>query len=295
MNAFSRSWELTKSTLSVMRQDKEIFAFPILAILTSIVFFVIFGLFAFFAGAFTLISGFSIAILGYVLLFIMYLFLAFIITFFAVCVVYTASIRFNGKDATMGQSISFATRRIGKIMLWAITSATVGIIIKLIENAAQRAKGMGKIILSIFNSILGLAWNISTIFILQGIVYKNLGPFSAIKDSVTTLKKTWGENLIRYFGFGIIESTIIFIGLLILAPIAILTFLGGSVIGLLVVISLIIVYIFSITIFFNLAEGVFNTALYIYANTGKFPQGFTEEQLKSTFKTKPKDALNILE
>ena len=74
------------------------------------------------------------------------------------------------------------------------------------------------------NGFLGTAWSISTIFVLQGIVYKNLGPFASIKDSLITLKKTWGESLTSQFSVSIIftlTGTIIFLPCLLL----ILTFI----------------------------------------------------------------------
>lgn len=294
MNAFLRSWDLTKSSFRVMKQDKEIFMFPVLAIITFILFFVLFGVFAFFAGVISLIGGIKVAVLGYFLLFVMYLVLGIISTFFAVCVVYTASMRFNNKDATLGQSISFAMKRFGRITWWALLSATVGLLIKMLENVAHKAKGVGKIVMSIITSLVGMAWAISTIFVIQGIVYKDLSPFSAIKDSVITLKKTWGESLIRYIGFGIIEWVVTLIGMMILVPMLIVSVLSQSIIGILVIASLIIIYIALVALTFSIAESVFNTALYIYANTGKVPAGFSAEQMKETFKSQPKEGLAIL-
>jgi hypothetical protein len=284
MGVFSRSWDLTKSTLYVMKKDKEIFVFPILAIIIALIFLGAFVVFSVIAGLISLIGGFNMQVLGYILLLILYFILAIVSTFFSVCVVYTAAIRFNNKDATFGQSLKFALKRLPRIFLWAVTSATVGIILKILENFAKKARGVAKIFFNIFNWLLGAIWGIATIFVIQGIVYKDLNPFAAIKDSVITLKKTWGESLIKYLGLGMIEFLFLIPALLIGIPLIIL----GTGIGIgfiLTVILLMFAYITVVVIFFNIADEVFDTALYVYANTGKVPEGYSEDQMKNAFKS----------
>lgn len=283
MGVFSRSWDITKATLEVMKKDKEIFIFPVLTIVISLAFLVFLAAFAFIAGILSVIAGIQIAILGYFLLFIFYLFSTFINTFFSACVVYTASIRFNGKNATFRDSISFSSKRIGKIFLWSIVSAIVGLILKIIEGITKRTKGASKIVLGILRSIFGLVWSIATIFVVQGIVYKDLGPFASIKDSVITLKKTWGESLIKYIGFGAIEGIFLFAGLIIVIPIIFLT-LNTNPLFAIISILVYVAYLIVIAVFFSVAEGVYNTALYIYANTGKVVDGYDKEQLRQAFK-----------
>jgi len=289
MGVFSRSWDLTKTTWNVMQKDKEIFMFPVLSVIVSLVFLVLFAVFAIIIGLISVVGGINIAVMGYFLLFILYLVLAIISTFFSVCVVYTASMRFNNKDATFGDSISFSFKRIHKIFLWAIVSATVGLIIKILENMFKKAKGIGRILGSIFTWILGALWTISTIFVIQGIVYKDLGPFAAIKESVLTLKKTWGESLVKYLGFGAAEFLIILPAILIFIPLIIVAAISfGSVVLVMILALLLVAYFVAVVVFFNIADDVFNTALYIYANTGVVPGGYSSEQLKSTFRSEKK-------
>jgi hypothetical protein len=291
MNAFSRSWELTKSTFGVMRNDKEIFAFPILAIIVSITFLVILGLLLFVGGLVSLLGGFSMSAFGYLALLLFYFVLAIVNTFFSVCIVYTAGTRFSGKDATLGQSISFGFKKIGKVFSWAILSATVGLIIHILEGIAKSTKGIGKVFLNVITWVIGMTWAISTIFVIQGIAYKDLGPFASIKDSVLTLKKTWGESLIKYFGLGLAKGVILFIGIVIFIPLAILGFVFGHLIAGIVLIGLFVIYSVIVEMIFSLADEVFDTALYVYANTGQIPSGFTPEQMKEALKPEKKEAV----
>lgn len=285
-NVFSRSWGLTKSTFSIMNKDKEIILYPIFAMVLSFIFII-----AMFIP--TIISVFvygsdsvTFSTLQWILLFLTYLGLAVIATFFSVCVVYTAKKRFEGRDAQFLESIGFAFSKLHLIFLWGIVSATVGLIFRILEQAAEKAKGAGKIALSILNSVLGLMWAIATIFVVQGIVYEGLGPFKAIKKSVFVLKKTWGESLVRYFGFGLAEFIIILIGLFIIIPLTIILAMISPVL-LLLGILIGIIFVVGVILIFNTATAVFNTALYIYATEGKLAAGFKEDMIKHAFNPKP--------
>ena len=76
---------------------------------------------------------------------------------------------------------------------------------RVIDNIAERSGGIGKIILNITTSILGMMWGIITVFVVPAMVYHDLEPFDAIKKSVEALKRTWGESLIRYVGLSSIQ------------------------------------------------------------------------------------------
>ncbi len=283
-NAFSRSWEITKLSFNVMKRDKELLAFPILATIFSVMFIatILFpSIIVGWIGSNTKYFG----IIEYSLFFFIYLGIAFIATFFNVCVVYTAKKRFEGGNATFGESISFAISRISLIFLWSVVSATVGIILRMIDEMAERAGRGGQIILYITRSILGAVWSIVTIFVIPGMVYYNLSPFDAIKKSINVLKKTWGESLIRYYGLGLAQLIIILIGaafivplFMLLSPLGIFWTLGVIAIGILCLIAVFLV--------FGIANQIFNTALFVYADTGKMPQGFNQEIMDNAFQRK---------
>jgi len=280
MGAFSRSWKITKLSFDVIKKDKELLLFPLLAGIFSILFIVLMVVPSF---LYSLISVDSNSITGYVILFVVYLGLAFIATFFNVCVVYTAKKRFEGGNATFGESIKFSISKLHLIFLWSLLSATVGLLLKILDNLAERMGKSGAIFVMILRSILGMAWSILTIFVVPSMVYYDLTPILAIKKSTETLKKTWGESLIRHFGLGLAQMVFILIGV----PISILLFiLLPGVIGMIVALSVSVVYFLTVILIFSVANSVFNTALFVYADKGKIPAGYDKETLKSTFKQK---------
>lgn len=289
---FSRSWEITKLTFSIMMKEKELFVFPILSALFSIIFIIamIFPsiLLVLFKGN-SVVWGAQI-----VLIFIIYFVLAFIAVFFNVCVVYTAANTFNKKGAYFWSTIKFALSRIHVIILWSIVSATVGLILRIVEGMARNAKGLGRIFISIIAWLVGMAWSIATIFVIQSLVYKDLKPFAAIKDSVIALKKTWGELLIKAVGIGVVQSLFVGLGLLIMVPFIVIGIVSGSPILVLIGVVLFILYIIPVSLFFSVANQIFNTALYVYAQSKTVVGPYTKEMMINAFKQQQKKISGII-
>ncbi len=103
-SVFERSWQLTKLSFSVIRQDKEMLLFPVLAGVFSL----LYSLALLFPTVLLKWGDTGMGILQYGAIFITYLGLAFIATYFNVCVVFTTKTRFEGSDASFMDSIRFA-------------------------------------------------------------------------------------------------------------------------------------------------------------------------------------------
>jgi hypothetical protein len=274
MNAFSRSWEITKLSFSVIGRDRELLLFPILGGFFSLLYMV-----AIVAPTWLFLikpaeAGAQHEVVYYVVLFIIYLGLAFVATFFNTCVVYTTKVRFEGGDATFGESLSFAFSRIHLIFSWSLVAATVGLLLRALDHAAEKAGPIGEIIIRIITSLLGMVWSVVTIFVVPSMVYHGLGPIDAIKQSVAVLKKTWGESLIRHFGLGLMQFLFILLGIFVFG--ALLVVSGGG--HLAIAIGVVaVIYFVGLVAVFSLASTIFNTALYVYADTGKVPSGYSQE------------------
>jgi len=281
MNAFQRSWEITKLSFDVMKQDKKLFLFPILGGIFSVL-FLIAMVFPLLAG--TLLPANVTGAYFWIALFGIYFGLAFISVFFNVATVYTVKTRFNGKNATFWDSIKFAFSKLHLIIAWSIISAIVGLILRIIEEIAERIGGIGEIIVKIIVSLLGLAWSLITAFVIPIMVYKNIGPIKAIKESTNTFKKTWGESLVRYYGLGLMQFIMIIVGIVLTILLVILT--AGVPVVPYIFLILGILYLVAIVTFFTIANSIFNTALYVYATTGKAPKEYKDDILKHAFEQK---------
>jgi hypothetical protein len=287
MNAFSRSWALTKVTFDVINKDRELLWFALLSFIFSTLFAVIMIVPTVLA---TLMNeGFnteSLQLFEYVIIFITYFGMAFIATFFNVCVVYTTKVRFEGGNATFGESFKFALSKTWLIVQWSLLAATVGLLLRLIENFARRLGKPGQIIVSILVALLGMAWTIVTIFVVPVLVYEGLGPIEAVKKSLQVIKKTWGESLIKAIGLGFVQF-LVMLGIIIFSG---LLAYGLNMAfewkGLLAGIGIGVLLLMLVGLVFSVASTIFNTALYVYANNGQIASGFSEEVIKGAFKGK---------
>lgn len=287
MNAFSRSWTITKLTFSVINKDRELIWFALLAFIFSALFSIAM-IFPWVIPA-LMKDGFSresLHAFEYVIIFITYFGLAFIATFFNVCVVYTTRVRFEGGNATFWQSISFAFSRISLIIQWSLLSASVGLLLRILHQVVSSFGKVGQIIGNILISLLGMAWSIITIFVVPVLVYEGLGPIDAIKKSVAVIKKTWGESLIKAIGFGLVQSVVIFIILAVCAALTYGLYAGFNWIGLAIGIGIAVVLLFVNGLIFSVASKVYDTALYVYANNNLIAEGFNEEVIKGAFRQK---------
>lgn len=287
MNSLSRSWMITKLTFGVINKDRELLWFALL----SFIFSALFAIVMVFPSIIPALmdNGFSqesLEVYQYVIIFITYFGLAFIATFFNVCVVYTTKIRFEGGNATFGESIRFAFTKLPLIFQWSLLSATVGLLLRILQQLASNLGKIGQVVANILIGILGMAWSIVTIFVVPVLVYEGLGPIDALKKSTQVIKKTWGESLIKALGLGIVQF-LVFVMVIIAS--GALTFALSSAFdtaGMLIGISVGALLLLLTGMVFTVASTIFNTALYVYANNNLIASGFNEEVVKGAFKQK---------
>jgi len=223
--------------------------------------------------------------LQFAVLFAVYFGLAFIATFFNVCTVYTTKTRLEGGDATFGESLRFAFSKISLIAGWSFVSASVGMILRLIDYAAQNAGAVGEVIINIITSILGLIWSIITIFVVPAMVYHDLGPVDAIKSSTRTIKETWGESLVRHYGLGLMQFVFLMLGVLIVFGLfATIGKNGGT--GAVIALVVGITYFIAVILVFNAANTVFNTILYAYADGNTIPSDVDSNLMDNAFRSR---------
>jgi hypothetical protein len=199
----------------------------------------------------------------YATLFGMYLVLAYITIFFNAALVSAAHERLSGGDPTVGSALRGAGRRAGKILPWAIVSATVSLILRSIE---ERAGVVGRIVIG----LVGMAWAVVTFLVLPIIVVEGLGVGEAVKKSADMFRRTWGENLAAQVGLG-------FVGFLASLPGVALLFLGVAK-ELLVLVAVGVLGLATVAIVMATLSGIYQTALYLYAANGTVPGIYYDDQ-----------------
>jgi len=255
-----RGWQLTKASFGVLRQDKEILVLPVLAFLSIVLGLAFWGVVGF---ATIGLPGGQTTIPHYVLLFLMYVTAAFGGTFFLAATIEMASIRLEGGDPVVRDGLAKAWEKKAKLFGWAVIAATVGILLRVLR---QRAKGLARLLAA----VLELGWAVATFFAVPVLVYRDVGPIEAIKESGGLMRQTWGEA-----AGGVGSAGIVFfaLGLQGLIPI-VLGFLAGSATVILVGIGISVVYWIVLAAANSAVDGILKAALFRYADTGELPSGF---------------------
>jgi hypothetical protein len=288
MGKFSRSWELTKQSGRVLMADKQLLILPILSSIACLL------VLASFAVPIALSIDWShvgdhaarsqngrLAVQPwyYPVLFLYYFANFFVITFFNSALIACAIRKFAGESATLKDGLSVACARLPQIAAWSLVAATVGMILRAIE---ERAGFIGRIVIG----LIGMAWTIATFFVVPVLVVEKTGPITAIKRSAEILKKTWGESLIANAGIGLIMFLLVLVGIIVLvgggaAAIALQSPWPIIIVGVAFVFYLLTLSLVSATL-----KGILLAATYQYAATGVVPGGFDETTLTSAFRLK---------
>lgn len=270
-----RSFKLFKESVAVLRQDKEILLFPALSGIVGLVALasMVFGGLA--LGVFAGLAGGDVERvpgLGYVLLFVWYVVTWTITLYFNVATIACARIRLEGGDPVVADGFRAANANVGAILMWAVVSATVGVLLQVV---ADRLKFVGVLL----QRLLGAAWSIATFFIVPVLIFEKRPVTDSVKRSTQIVRETWGESLAGSVGIG-------FFGFLLAIPGIALPILGGMAGGgewLLVGLAVMVVYWLFLATAFSALNGIFRTALYLYATTQKAPAAFSPELVTRAF------------
>jgi len=269
MGRIGRSIELVKASWQVLKADKELIALPVISGIASIIVAATFVVPLLATGEF---DNESPSPVTWVLIFVMYVVLAYITIFFNAALVSAAHERLGGGDPTIGSAIRGARARAGKILPWAIVSATVSVILRAIE---ERAGFVGRLVAG----LAGMAWAVVTFLVLPIIVIEGLGVGEAIKKSSNLFKRTWGENLAAQIGFGLIG----FVAALPAIAIVFLGVAGGGATAAIAIVAAVL-WLILVSVVIAALSVIFQTALYHYAIDGQVPSGyFSDDVMRSAF------------
>ena len=283
MGKFSRSWALVKQSFTILRSDKQLMLFPVLS---AIACFVVTAVIAT-GGAFILLPARAAALaagepfhanqspLFLPGMFLLYVVNYFVIVFFNVALVGVANSRLMGGTWTFRDGLELAWERKGTILQWAFVAATVGVILRTLE---ERMGLIGRLIMR----LVGIAWALACYFVVPVLAFEDLSPIEAVKRSAKLFKDTWGEKVIGGFSISLVSFVLMLpaFGLVIAAAV-----LGGLT-GLLVGMGILFIYMIVLSVTMSAVGGIFNAALYRYACFKQVPPAFSQELIVSAWAPK---------
>lgn len=260
MSKIKNTFSLAGSSWSVLKADKALLVLPLLSGIASIIVALSFLFPLFLTGGTTE----DPTPLTYVVLFAMYIALAFVTIFFNTALVSGAYQRLRGGDPTLASALGGAAAKLGSILPWAIASATVSVLLQLIqERGGAAGRGVA--------GAAGLAWSMVTFLVVPVFVIEDIGVVAAVKRSGALFKQTWGENVTARVGFGLV-------GFLLALP-ALLFVVAGFALGNIgagIGISLAVVWVIAVTMVMAALSSIFQTALYLHATEQSQPGGYFE-------------------
>jgi len=268
----SNGWTLAMNSLKVLKENKQLIIFPVLSGISLVL---IMGSFVL---VFLGVNGWSDeniedpgTIGNYLYLFLFYLVNYFIVVFFNMGLIHCTRLYFRGEEVSINAGLRFSLSRIGTIFSWAVFAATVGTILRIIQ---EESGIIGKII----TGIIGIVWNIATFFVVPVIAYEDLGPIAAFKRSSQLMKQKWGESLGATFSFGLIQ----FLAMIVLI---IPLFFIGNMIHPIGGIALAVMGVFIIATIFSAAQTIFVSAVY-HNITDEPVKHFNQQMIDGLFQKK---------
>jgi hypothetical protein len=273
MSFFERlenGWKLTMSSFKILRANKQLIIFPVLSGISLVLII----------GSFFVVSmannGWELETIGeikgsaeyYAIIFLFYLVNYFVVVFFNMALIHCTRLYFRGEEVTVRAGLQFSMSRIGAIFSWAVFAATVGLILKAIQ---ENSGIIGKII----TGIIGIVWSVATFFVVPIIAYENVGPIGAFKRSSQMMKEKWGQSIVAGFSFGLIQ----FLAILI---VGIPLFVLGSTITPFLGIALAVAGAFIIMAVISAAQTIFISAVYHNIN-GDVTEHFNQQLVDGLF------------
>jgi hypothetical protein len=283
---FTRSLALTKASWNVLVAEQEMLGFTLLGAaftLVAVGVLAVPGVLLELANRGAGAGGvFGRSPLGWLFLFLFYLVTSFVTLYFNTALVGAALLRLRGGQASFAQGMATARANTSRIFVYAVITATVGLVLALIE---ERFRFIGQIV----GGLLGAAWGVVTFLVIPVMVAEGVDPLDAIKRSGQLLAKTWGEQII---GSGGISLVAFLFALLAVIPAA-LGFLSGSAAGTIAGIAVAVLYLAIVFLVASALGGIYRTAVYLYAVDGTVPAQFDGWMLRDAFRPRKGNAATL--
>jgi len=267
----SHTWSLMGASWRVLKKDKEIMVFPLISGICCLLVIASFAFPMISTGSWHMPEkGATVEqqVVYYAVLFAFYLCNYFVIVFFNSAIIACATIRLRGGDPTIRDGFKMAISRLPLIFGWAVVSATVGLILRIIED---KSENIGRFVAG----LLGMAWSVVSFLVIPVLVIEKLGPIAALKESTSLLKRTWGEQVIGNFNFGFIFFLINIPAIMII----VVGVLSQNVAVMAICITVGVISLLVVALIQSSLQAIFQAALYLYAKNGNVPEGFDTELL----------------
>jgi uncharacterized protein DUF6159 len=280
VDTLSRSWDLLGQSFAVLKSDRELMWLPVLSAvfcLAATVTICSIGLLMVMPPGPLPHDVAQQKLLGQAMapyIFLFYLVTYALATYFNVALVSIASNRLGGGQATLNDGLQTAWKRKWSILQWALLAATVGMLLQMLE---RRLGLLGRIA----SRITGVVWTLASFFVVPLLAAEDMGPVEALYKSAHIFRKTWGEEVVGGFSFGLVFFLLALPGLL-------LPLMGARLgpTGMFTGLAVAAIYWLLLAVVNSAARGIFVAALYRYATQQEVSYGYHLDDLSSAWQPK---------
>lgn len=270
----TNTWRVMGASWNVLQKNKRLLLFPLLSGICWLLVVASFVVPVLVTGTWhppKSTATESQQFLYYGIIFLFYFCNYFVIIFFNAATTACAVRSLKGESTTLMDGLREAGNCLHLILGWTLVSATVGLLLKTIENRSEK---VGRIVVG----LLGVAWSVVSYLVVPILVIERKSPLAALKDSTRLVQNTWGAQVVGGLSFGLLN-------LLFLLPAFLLIGLGivaagtaGSTITLAICFGLAVVWFLVVGLVASVLQNIFRTALYLYTRDGQVA-GFTNDML----------------
>ena len=281
----SRSWALAGECWDVLREDPALLIFPLLSAMAIVLILASFAVpvWAMYHHHQAALVGGSVShtarVLSYAGTYVFYVISYSITMFFNSALIAVALRRLDGESASVQEGLQSALSNLPAILGYALIAATVGMILRAIE---QRVGIIGRIV----TAIIGAAWTLATAMTLPVLVVENVGPVDAISRSLDLLRRNWGENLIGNVGISM-GMAVIAIPVCLLAGLFMMFAISTKGVGIVVLAAIVLLAaVVGLSLVSATLHAIYTAALYRFATGNKNNGGIGHELLAEAFQQK---------
>jgi membrane-anchored glycerophosphoryl diester phosphodiesterase (GDPDase) len=293
-------FRVANATRKLVFSDKELFAYPIIAALISIVIAaLVLGLIVagYLAGTLARLTNAELALIVIVALVVLY-FLAFYVTsFFTVAMLLAFREHAKGKRLSMGDALRRTVPYSKLILEWSAFYTTVITIINIIEGAIRamlsRYGVVGNVISGLMTGGINLALAAAVAFSLPVIIDEKKGPVATIKSSISFIMRNFGDTFGGLLFAEIFQIVLMLVGLglIVLGILPFFVGSGSAPVGGIVALSVILIALGAIVIIAGVLLryvlfNCFKLIVYDYKTRGTLPKGFNAKLIESGVKRK---------
>lgn len=278
----SYTWSLMGASWDVLKKDKELLVFPLVSGICCLIVMASFAVPLFLTDRWQPPDQQAAPadhVIYYLIMFVFYFCMYFVITLFNAAIIGCAVYRMEGGDPTLADGFRIAFSRLPLIAGWALVSATVGLILRIIEDRSEKVGAF-------VAGLLGMAWSLVSFLVVPVLVVERKGPIAALKESTVLLKRTWGEQVVGGFSFGVI---FFLLGIPAWLLIAVGVYAGlamGNILILVLCVGAGGLYLVALGLVESALHAIFQAALYLYARDHRAPAGFSSDLLEGAMQPK---------